>query len=202
MILAADVRVEDFATAAIDAKAAKCSTRRLAAIVGAPLAEFWRGRLVSLGTNQRGWPSTHFWERAARSVTHQATSLGVELVANHQGLRQRWLGGHIGPVKAKALAIPISPVSYGHSPSEFPELWLLRTPKGAYLVQNGLVMSEKTGRLKQNGRGGNSGRRIRAGLIFLFKLSSGVDQAGNPEVVPSGEEFAEVAMALIDKAVQ
>lgn len=203
MNINATVFVEDFATPAIEAKMAKVNARRIGAIVGRSLAEFWRNRLASLPANRRGWPSTGFWERAARSVTHQPTENGVLLVADHQGLRQRWHGGVIRAVTREFLTIPISPVSYGKTTKDFPNLFLLRTKKGAYLVQAGESVSEKSGRmvgLKKGG--GNSARRMRAGLNFLFKLKKSVKQSGNPAVVPTPEEFSEVAMARIEEAIQ
>lgn len=202
MTINATVYVEDFATPAIAAKMAKVSPRRLGAVIGQSLAEFWRDRLKSLGPNQRGWPSTKFWERAARSVRHQPTEAGVLLVADHQGLRQRWHGGTISAVKAKALTIPISPVSYGKTAADFPGIFLLKTPKGAYLVQSGESVSEKSGRtVGVKKAGGNSSRRIRASLNFLFKLVASVEQEGNDQVVPTPAEFAEVAFARIEEAV-
>ena len=204
MNFAATIIVSDSATPAIDDKIAKCSPRRLGAIIGQPLAQFWRNRLAGLGENKKGWPSTHFFERAARSVTHEPNAYGVTLSAEQVGLRQRWKGGAIAPVNKAALAIPISPVSYGKTPADFPGLFLLKTKKGAYLVQAGEEISEKTGRTVNKGRklGGNAGRRIRAALNFLFILSSGVNQVGDPRVVPTNDEFAEVAMASIELAVQ
>lgn len=202
----AAIFVEDFATPAIEAKMAKCSPRRLGAIIGQTLAQFWRNRLKTFGPNKRGWPSTGFWERAARSVTHQPTNDGVLLVANHQGLRQRWHGGRIAPVRAKALTIPISPVSYGKTAADFPGLFLLKTPKGAYLVQRDADAKGKETKKRYGHRsafmGGNVTRRQRAGVNFLFKLAFSVDQAGNPAVVPSPEEFSEIAMARIEEAVK
>ena len=199
----ATTTIQDFATPAIEEKLAKVDPRRLGAIVGQSLAQFWRDRLKSLGTNKKGWPSTSFYERAARSVTHYPQPAGVLLRAQQIGLMQRWKGGVIAPVHAKALAIPISPVSYGKTPADFPGLFLVNTKKGGYLVQLGEQVSEKTGRtigLKKGG--GNGDRRLRASLNFLFKLASSVNQKGDPRVVPTDEEFAEVSLARIEVAVK
>lgn len=210
MSIALNVSVKDYATPAIAEKLARCQPERLRAIIGRPLAEFWRDRLYSLGTNKRGWPSTGFYERAARSVTHRpiasGQAYGVIIEANHLGLRQRWKGGPIKPIYKQALAIPISPVSYGKHPKDFPNLFLLKTPKGAYLVQSGeSFATDKRGRTRIAGigraGGGNSARRQRASLNFLFKLSMGVTQQPDERVVPTNDEFAEVALPLIDRAI-
>ena len=201
MSVALQLSVRDYATAGIEAKMDKCSPRRLGAVIGRPLAEFWRNRIVSLGRNKRGWPTTRFYERAARSVTHLPNDLGVTIRADHQGLRQRWRGGRISAVKARMLTIPISPVSYGRAASEFPNLFLLRTRKGAYLVQygDGLGRQTKTGARRLRG---NAERRHAAALNFLFKLQPSVEQQGDARVVPGNDEFAEVAMARIEEAIK
>jgi hypothetical protein len=202
MNITVNATVEGLATPALNAKLAKIDPDHLAAKIRGPLEEFWRDRLKSLGTNKRGWPSTKFYERAARSVVAQRTEGGVMLIANQLGLRQRWKGGTISPVHAKALTIPISPVSYGKVPKDFPDLFLLKTLKGAYLVQHGEQVSEKTGRTigLKNG-GGNSARRLRGALNFLFKLVGSVEQEGDDRVVPTNAEFSEVAKTAILESI-
>ena len=199
MSVAIQFDVRDYATKAIEQKMAAASPARLAAVVKSPLETFWRNRLRSLGPNKRGWPSTRFYERAARSVTGTATAAGVVLRADHQGLRQRWKGGRISAVNARMLTIPISPVSYGKRAAEFPGLFLLRTKKGAYLVQAGESLS---GRVTAKSQGGNASRRLRAHLNFLFKLTESVNQAGNPDVVPTDDEFAEVALGAVERSLR
>ncbi|MEI8289803.1 MAG: hypothetical protein WCH99_10045 [Verrucomicrobiota bacterium] len=204
MSLAFKVDVTDHATPAIEAKLAQCSPARLRAIVGPACARHVRSHLLGNGTNKRGWPSTHFWADAARSTSWFANA-GDQLViisVNKIGVRQRYYGGRIAPVKAKALAIPISPVSYGHVPSDFTGLFLLKTKKGAYLCDRGEQVSEKTGRLGRRQVGGNKSRQLKSNLVFLFKLAGSVTQAADPSVVPSADELMQVAMSRIEEAVQ
>jgi len=195
--------IRDEATPAIAAKAAKCDLLRLAMLLRDPLRAFWRDHLKGLPSNKKGWPSTGFWEEAADSVDATASEEGVSLQGHKIGLRQRYYGGTIAPVNADALTIPISPISYGHTASEFPGLFLLRTKKGAYLVQSGVEIDAKTGRVNGIGRKGrgNAGQRRVAALNFLFKLVASVTQAPNPDVVPRREEFLEVGMAVIERGV-
>lgn len=195
MSVALNLDIRDYATPAIEAKLAKCSPARLVALVRSPLETFWRNRLRSLGTNKRGWPSTKFYERAARSVTGIAQGDALTLRADHQGLRQRWLGGPIKPVNADALTIPISSQAYGKTVADFPGAFLIRTRKGAYIVQYGNTVAATPRR-----RGSAAGRGSH--LEFLFKLSKGVNQKGNPDVVPTNDELAEVAMAAIERGVK
>lgn len=208
-MISRSINILDNATPSVEAAVRDLSPRAVAERISEPLRIFWRDRLKSLGKNKRGWPSTGFWEDAARKTTSFVQDNGLLLVCDKQGVRQRWKGGPIKPVKAGALAIPISPVSYGHRPSEFPGLFLMRTKNGAYLVQ-AQPLFETPGRARRSARaasafkslGGHASRRLRAGLNFLFKLSPGVNQFPDERVVPSEEEMLAVAFAALarDKA--
>jgi len=97
------------------------------------------------------------------------------------------------------LAIPMSAISYGHIPADFPDLVLVRTINGIFLCQPS--GSENGGQpsigRRQNGTAGmpNSGN-----LVFLFMLVPGVIQAGNRAVLPSDEEYLQAARAAIGGA--
>jgi hypothetical protein len=190
-------------TPAIEEVIAKTQPKRVAGVISEPARVFWRDRFISLGRNKHGWPSTGFWEGAARDTRSAVVDQGLLLTCSKLGARQRWLGGRITPQKARALAIPISPVSYGHSPSEFPGLFLMKTAKGAFLVQAQDAFNRTKKDFQTNARqlGGNKKRRLRAGLNFLFKLSAGVNQLPNERVVPTADEFTEVAMGAIQKEI-
>ena len=201
-----DIKViSDTASPALAELLAKYTPARAAARVGPPLQKLFMTHLAALGGNSRGWPSTRFYEKFARNVRWLPMANGVTIailpaVVNGRtvGLAQRVYGGTITPQTAKALAIPISPVSYGRVPSDFTGLFLLKTPKGAYLVQRGEEVSEKSGRtvgLRKGG--GNAGRRIRASLNFLFKLVASVTQDPDPDVLPSQQEINETALAAL-----
>lgn len=167
-----------------------CTPERLGTGAGQDVAKTWQTALRGLGSNKRGWPTTHFWAGAARSVNWQASATGATVSCNQIGVRQRFHGGRISPVNARALTIPISPISYGHVASDFPGLFLLKTSKGAYLAQKQEGPQKGTKETKADkgkrlrGMGGNASRRITAGLNLLFKLSGGVNQAPDPRVVP------------------
>ena len=201
-----DIKViSDTASPALAELLAKYTPARAAARVGPPLQKLFMTHLAALGGNSRGWPTTRFYEKFARNVRWLPMANGVTIailpaVVNGRtvGLAQRVYGGTITPQTAKALAIPISPVSYGRVPSDFTGLFLLKTPKGAYLVQSGEQISEQTGRtvgLRKGG--GNAGRRIRASLNFLFKLVASVTQDPDPDVLPSQQEINETALAAL-----
>lgn len=190
----------DTATPALAEAAASLTPQRMAAAVGPACARVVNRHLRSLGTNKRGWPSTHFWADAARATNWSHDPEGVLIKINKVGVRQRYHGGHIGPVNKEALAIPISPVSYGHTPRDFPGAFVLRTKsKGAYIVQYGETVGQQTG-APVTRQGGNASKRLKATLIFLFKLSSGIDQEPNPDVLPTHEEMREAAIDALRAA--
>ena len=179
--------------------ARKVDPEFVAQTIAEPMREMWVSRLKGLGTNKRGWPSTGFWEAAARDTIAIVQGTQITLRCQKVGVRQRALGGTITPKNAKALTIPISPVSYGRRASEFPGLFLLRTKRGSYLVQQGESVTSSGNTRQGTGLGGNRKRRQRAGLNFLFKLASSVTQEADPRVIPSNDELTEVAMAAITK---
>lgn len=194
--------VSDTATPELTRWLSELGPAKLAARVGPRLQRLTMEHLAALGPNTKGWPSTGFYEKFARNVRWLPQPDGVAVAilpvvikGRQVGLQQRVFGGVIRPVSAKMLAIPISPVSYGKVPSDFPDLFLLKTPKGAYLVQRGEKVSEKTGRtVRRRGLGGHAGRRLRANLNFLFVLKASVSQTGNRNVLPSDSEYLETAM--------
>ena len=198
--------VTDRVTPMLKALARSLTTQRLAAAVGPACSKLVKTHLRALPSNKRGWSTTNFWSRAAKATGWQPHPDGAIISVNQIGVRQRWKGGMIRPVNAKALALPCSPVSYGHVPADFPMLFVLKTPKGAYLVQHGDEIGARTSKkdkkaFKRNA-GGNFKQRIEAKLNFLFKLSGGVNQAENPDVMPSREEMMATAKAAIMAAIK
>jgi len=162
---------------------------RLLNAIGPTAAQLTREHLRSKPGNKRGWPSTRFWTRAARATSHARTTNSVVISINQIGVRQRYHGGPILPVKAKALTIPISSKSYGRKVKDFPDAFLLKTKKGAYIVRRGEQISEKTGRIKRGAGKGRPAKRVSAFLEFLFKLSFGVNQEADPTVLPAEAEL-------------
>lgn len=181
------------ATAQIRELERELSPAKLQATYGPRCRELTRDHLSALPDNKHGWPSTGFWEAAARATRFETHGSFIKIVVDKIGVRQRYYGGRIAPVNAKALAIPISPVSYGKTPADFPGLILISTKKGGYLVQRDADAGgrEKKTRFAKRAAwmGGNTGERLRASLNFLFKLSGGVNQAPNPNVLPTQAEY-------------
>lgn len=74
-----------------------------------------------------GGRRSHFWRKAAESVSFKTEPDGMSISIAHQGVRLRYAGAPDGirPVNAKALAIPASGAAYGRLPREFPDLRLV-----------------------------------------------------------------------------
>lgn len=186
MSIAVETSVTDNATAEVQSAIAGLSPQQLNSAVGPACQRHVQRHLRSLGTNKRGWPTTNFYSRAAKATSWAGTSVGPVISINQIGMRQRYYGGHIAPVKAGALSIPISAESSGKVPADFPGLFKITTKKGGYLVR---YSGDATAKGKARGT-----------LQFLFKLSGGVDQEADPGVLPSKEELGEVVTgAIVEK---
>lgn len=206
MSMTSQINIHDGVSERLNDFIQRMTPKRIAETIRGPLEYFWRDRLKKfprLDGKFKGFPATGFGERAARATKGFASETGVTLRCDAQGIRQRYYGGEIKPVNARALTIPISPISYGHSASEFPGLFLLKTNKGAYLVQGGVEQTKK-GKDRKRGKdaGGNSKFRRMGALNFLFKLSGGVTQRGNPRVLPTNDEFLEVAQRALERRLK
>ena len=86
---------------------------RIATRIAPPLARHWRDHLAGLPRNKRGYPSTGFWEDAARRVTGVALDSACVLSCDKLGIRQRLRGGPITAVKGEYLTIPVCAEAYG-----------------------------------------------------------------------------------------
>jgi hypothetical protein len=104
---------EDTATPALLEKLRKCDPHIVATRIAPPIARHWRDHLASLPHNRNGYPSTGFWEAAARSVTGIALGDAAKISADKLGLRQRLYGGTITASKAANITIPICAEAYG-----------------------------------------------------------------------------------------
>jgi hypothetical protein len=109
----------DSATPALQAKMAALKPHTLATKIAPPLAQHWRDHLAALPRNKHGYPSTGFWEDAARRVQGIATDDGAILSCDKLGIRQRLYGGPISAVHGKNVSIPLCEEAYGTSPKDW-----------------------------------------------------------------------------------
>jgi hypothetical protein len=114
-----------------------------------------------------GGRRSHFWGKAAQSVFFRAEPTAITVHAAQTGVRLRYQGAPngIGPVRAKALAIPAHALSYGRLPSEFSDLKL--------------VVFGHTGRAALVSRATKQGMAI---LFWLVKHTKPI--APDPTVLP------------------
>jgi hypothetical protein len=146
----------------------------------------------------------NFWAGAARSTNWQVVPEGVLISVNQIGVRQRYQGGPIRPVNAKALAIPVAEEAYGKVPADFGDQLqlIIIKGKGAWLA---LKSYEQRPQDKQHGRHQAQGpglSTVRERLKFLFRLSAGVDQEPDRSVLPTNEEILATALEATKEAVK
>lgn len=187
------ITMRDLASRGVDRLQDSFSPEKFAPVVGPGVKRLFQNNFLSLGKNKKNWPTTNFWPRAAKATQWEPTPNGLQVVVDQIGVRQRFHGGEIKPVKAGALTIPISQKSYGKTAKAFPGLFLLKTTKGAYLVRRGEEVSPKGGVKARSGKTFNV-KRVVADLEFLFKLSTGVLQKADPKVVPPQQAIAETVI--------
>jgi hypothetical protein len=178
--------------------------------VGRAAANFTRDYLYALDPqreNKLGGPRTHFYAQAADATTFTSDADGAVVIVAKLGMRLRYYGGTItagagtalsGPnagQPAQALAIPVSPLSYGKRPGDFDGLKLVgwlgaggAHGMGLFLPAPGLAQHFKTHRGAKNfhqpADAHNAGE-----LLFVLKKS--VTQAADQTVLPPMDELAD-----------
>lgn len=196
-----EIKIIDHATPAIRRLVWRTAIKPLQRSVGPRLAKFVADYVAVLGPNKRHWPTTHFYARAARTTTWAPRPDGLAVRIRQTGMRQRYYGGPINPVNARALTIPVSHEAYGHRASEFPGVFLIHTRHGAYLVTLPTRPARTPRRVKVvRGAGFSSARRL-APLNFLFRLVSGVDQEADPNVLPGYDALFQKTMDAVNAAI-
>lgn len=113
------INIKDGASPEVRRLVAASDPHILATRIAPPLARHWRDHLAALPKNKRGFPSTGFWEDAARRVRGIAVGNSLVLQSDKLGLRQRLKGGTIRALNVKNLAIPLTAEAYGTKPADW-----------------------------------------------------------------------------------
>jgi len=113
------IKINDGASPTLKKLVAAADPHTLSTRIAPPLARYWRNHLVALPRNKRVFPSTGFWEDAARRVRGLAIGSACVLQCDKLGLRQRLKGGTIKAINVKNLAIPLTAESYGTQPADW-----------------------------------------------------------------------------------
>ena len=111
--------INDMASPAIQAKLAQCDPHRIATRVAVRVSTHWRNHLAGMPKNRNGYPSTGFWEDAARRVVGIADGGTAKISSDKLGLQQRYYGGTITAKNANNLTIPICAEAYGTKVSDW-----------------------------------------------------------------------------------
>jgi hypothetical protein len=198
------VNIKDGATPELRAQIAKCDPRRLGSFVAPAVAKKVKANFLARPHNQRGWHPVNFWADAARATNYQILPDGVLISVNKIGVRQRYQGGPIRPLNAKALAIPVAEEAYGKVPADFGDQLqlIIIKGKGAWLA---LKSYEQRPQDRQHGLHQQQGpglSTVRERLKFLFLLIAGVDQKADPAVLPPDEEILSTARTAALEAIK
>jgi len=158
---------KDTATPAINRLLSRLEPAQAAAAMGPVLQRLVQRHFRTLPPNQQGWPSTHFWADAARSTTWRAHPEGVVVSVNKVGVRQRWKGGSIKPVRARNLVFPAAAEAYGKLPRDFDNLRAVCFGRFSALIRDS---KHETAPLDER---------------IMFWIVKGVNQDENPDVMPT-----------------
>jgi hypothetical protein len=157
-------------------------------VMGSAVVTLLRRHFLALPPNKRGFPTTHFWRRAADATKFEATHDSVRISVNQTGVRQRFLGGDINPVRAKFLTIPAIAETYGHRAGDFSGLKVVQGWFAVYTGRNAtLALVPKD--WKQLGFPGDS-----TGVYFW--LVKNVSQKPDPTVLPTDDEIGKTAVRV------
>lgn len=117
-----------------------------------------------------GGRRSHFWRKAAESVTFSGDSEGMSVSVTHQGVRLRYAGAPEGIKPSRkdgALAIPATGIAYGRLPREFSDLRIV-----VFKGKNKAALVQKPG----------EGEYL--GLIMFWLVKKTKPIKGDPTVLP------------------
>jgi hypothetical protein len=187
-----NISIQDNAAPALQAKIKQCDPHLIATRISVPLARHWRDHLKSRPRNKNDYPSTGFWESAARSVVGVAVGGDAVISADKLGLKQRLYGGTITARNVQNLTIPICAEAYGTSVADwgfdnlvlviladgrkFLALWLYEAAQTAYAKQ----LTKLT---KHAGTTATRVNRLRAALAKLTKHAGTTATRVKPDVI-------------------
>jgi hypothetical protein len=200
------IDINDNATPAMREIALRVSPARLAAEVGPRSVRLVQRNFRSLGTNSRGWPSTHMYSQMAQATTWAAEAGAVHVDVNHVATRQRLLGGVITPQEAGTLTLPATPEAYGHRAREFSNL------------EFGFELNPTTGRMmpclrearatvfkqtrRKDGTIVNKPVKSTTGTKVWYWLAGRVNQKPDPRVMPADGEWEREFDRSVDALVK
>lgn len=195
------VDISDLAGPAVGRMRQAMDQSRIAAPIGAAVKKLFQMHLLGNPSNRQGWPSTGFWAGAARSTSYAVVRDGALVSVAKQGVRQRYVGGEIHPVKASYLTLPARAEAYGKRAGEFDNLVVAWRREGGKSVPWALVEAPSQSvafgrRRKDNSRKVTEGSEV-GGAVYFWLVKS-VTQKGDRSVLPSDEEITNTAMMQVE----
>ena len=201
MSAAITISVVDHATPALDAAGAALQPAAIKREVGEAVRILVFNHLTKLNAdrpNQLGGTRTNFYADAARNTSYAETNDGVTVTVNKQGIRQRFQGGTIRPVKAKYLTIPAIAEAHGRRASDFNFLQVIFGRGGRPVA---LGERDQTNLVFRKRKGGTQKASQTIGGRIWFWLVKSVTQKPDPSILPSDQEIEETARQAISTAV-
>ena len=198
--------VRDGASPALQAKIDSLDPHRLATKLTPPLLEHWRDHLSRLPHNQQGYPSTGFWEDAARRVIGVANDAVVLLSCDKLGLRQRYHGGPIQAVHRKYLTIPIAPESYGTTVADWGDTLTLVMLADGRLFLCLWMGEEQTAQARRAKLGASVRPTFRAGEVIARRAERFSERAASAKkpdfILFRGSGSSATSMSRLSKQVK
>jgi hypothetical protein len=182
---------KDNATAAINRLLDAVSPALAAAAIGPRVKRLFQRHFLALPPNKRGWPTTHFWKRAAKATHWAPHGDGVMVTVSQPGVRQRLLGGPISK-RDRLLTIPANADAYGTTAREHADLEFV--PIYGPKIVGALVQKTNTPILHH--------LVSVPTLRVMFWLAARVNQKGDEHVLPAREEIQREAKAALQEAIQ
>lgn len=171
------VQISDTATPALTAARERFGGRAANVAMAEFVAERIREhlRVKNQEPNKLNAPKTNFYAQARDATFTEVSETDAIIYIAKDGIRQRYFGGTINPVKAKALTIPVHPAAHGRTAREFGgELRFIAINRGNLI-----------GLLK-------AGEDAAAPVLFL--LVKQVKQDPDPTVLPTDDQLRAAAV--------
>jgi hypothetical protein len=190
MNLQIDISVpKDTATPLLEFLRANLTPAHVIQEIGPRANTLVREHLFNNGENKKGWPSTHFWTRAAENTSWQAGSDFALISIDQIGVRQRVNGGPIAPVNARALTIPACPEAYGRHARDFSNLKFGFAFDPDYKMMRPALIEAQPA--SSSASRGNDSAQPAISPTAMFWLATAVKQNRDPKVLPSDADFVD-----------
>lgn len=199
------VNVQDRASSTLLALEGAMTPIALSKNIGEAEVKLFQNHFIHAPTNKYGYPTTGFWQRAARATNYTASAAGPVINVNQVGVRQRLSGGDIFPVNKQFLAIPARAEAYGKAPSEFDNLKVAFHNTGgrreAFALVEAAASQINYAKVKR-GQVHRDFTVTQVGGGVYFWLVKSVHQNPDPTVIPDPRDIVQVAGETLDDIVQ